>query len=88
MKRTEEEGTIHTGTADPGAIAGRKVSLAEVKLLLVQVVNRGEEETYLASVSGDQIQLLEVKTKQPAEWLKQTIFARLAKKQSNGVEQA
>lgn len=78
---------LQTGTLNPGEVVGRKVGLAEVKMLLAQVDSNSQQDTYLVAVAGDEVQILEVKARQPSVWLKKVILERLAKRGS-GVEQA
>lgn len=89
MKDDVMEIQIQTGTLGPAESGGRSVALAEVKLLVARVVVRGNEENYLMLVTGDQLQILDgFKMREPAQWLKEVVFERLAKRAAGGVEQA
>lgn len=77
-----------TGTARPEEVGGRKVGFAEVKLYMAQVDNRGQVENYLLAVAGDQVQVIDVKARTAADWLRNTLLERLAKRSNGGVEQA
>jgi len=76
---------LQTGTS--GAESNRKVGFAEVKMFLAQVETSTGEEDYLMAVIGNELRIIEVKSRKPAEWLKKVFFDRLAKRNNGGVEQ-